>query len=89
MSKYWFRARKGLLSKDLGWGWIPLTWQGVVMYLILFGLILFYIFYFNLANASAGQVVGFLFAVLVTVLVFGYFADKKTTHPVIFKQKTG
>lgn len=28
MNKYWFRKRRGLFSKDLGWGWIPISWEG-------------------------------------------------------------
>lgn len=28
MNKYWFRKRQGLKSKDLGWGWVPITWEG-------------------------------------------------------------
>ncbi len=24
----WFRPRKGLMSKDLGYGWVPITWEG-------------------------------------------------------------
>jgi len=28
MSKYWFRKRQGLMSKDMGYGWIPITIEG-------------------------------------------------------------
>ena len=28
MNKYWFRKRAGLKSKDLGWGWVPVSWEG-------------------------------------------------------------
>lgn len=28
MNKYWFRKRRGLKSKDLGWGWVPISWEG-------------------------------------------------------------
>ena len=28
MTRYWFRKRKGLMSKDMGWGWMPISWEG-------------------------------------------------------------
>ena len=31
MNKYWFRKRQGLKSRDLGWGWTPVSWEGWVL----------------------------------------------------------
>ena len=49
MTKYWFRKRRGLLSPDLGWGWVPISKEGwfVVIAFILFIIInQFIIIYF-------------------------------------------
>jgi len=37
MNKYWFRKRRGLFTWDMGWGWIPISWEGwllLAMYFI-------------------------------------------------------
>lgn len=39
MNKYWFRKRQGLKTKDLGWGWIPISWEGWLVILLFFALI--------------------------------------------------
>ena len=42
MSQYWFRKRQGLLSKDLGWGWVPISWEGwlatIVFLIVILGI---------------------------------------------------
>lgn len=41
MNKYWFRKRRGIISKDLGWGWVPISWEGwclVVAFILLIGI---------------------------------------------------
>jgi hypothetical protein len=39
MNKYWFRKRCGIKSKDVGWGWAPISWEGWLTLFALFGLI--------------------------------------------------
>ena len=87
MSKYWFRKRKGAFSKDLGWGWIPISWEGWFVVLIFIGVTILSGYYFSLASASIWQGLGFLFTLLITILIFGYFADRKSSDPVIFKKR--
>ena len=31
MAKYWFRKRRGLLSPDLGIGWVPISKEGWIV----------------------------------------------------------
>jgi len=35
MNKYWFRKRQGLTSNDHGWGWVPISWEGWTLALVL------------------------------------------------------
>ena len=87
MNKYWFKKRKGFFSKDLGWGWIPISWEGWLMILIFACLIILSVYYFNLASATIWQGLSFLFTLIVIIFIFGYIADKKSSDPVIFKKK--
>jgi len=50
-NKFWFRKRKGINSKDLGWGWIPISWQGSLTILL-----------FILANVVGNIYFGFPYA---------------------------
>ncbi len=40
MAKYWFRKRRGLLTKDLGWCWIPISWEGWFVMLFFLAIII-------------------------------------------------
>ncbi len=40
MTKYWFRKRKGLMSKDMGWGWMPISWEGWAVMIIFIAILL-------------------------------------------------
>ncbi len=78
MNKYWFRPRKGLKSKDVGWGFIPISWKGVLMYVALFVLVIFTAFYFNLSSATTIEGFGFLAMLIVLLVSFSLIARKKT-----------
>jgi hypothetical protein len=73
----WFRKRKGLLSADLGWGWIPISWQGGVMVLIFVALIVFSAFYFRI-GVVGGEVLKFLTTFFLALVVFSIIARRKT-----------
>ncbi len=80
MKKFWFRKRKGLFTKELGWGYIPISWEGTVLYLVLFALILFFFFYFNLTNATTWEGIYFTITLLVLLIVFNFVAKSKTKN---------
>ena len=44
MNKYWFRKRRGLFSKDLGYGWVPITLEGGVSVTVFILIIIVLIF---------------------------------------------
>ena len=53
MNKYWFRKRAGLKSKDLGWGWVPVSWEGwLVVVLMITGV---FAVSLQFAQASANE----------------------------------
>lgn len=87
MAQFWFRRRKGLFSKDLGYGWIPISWEGWLMIVVLLALIVGLGYYLKIAESSklmTGAV--YLIGIIILVVLFGYFADKKTEDPVMFKR---
>lgn len=78
MAKYWFRARKGLKSKDFGWGYIPISWEGVAAYIVLIGLLILAAVYFNVIHATFTQGILFLVAIIVLLIIFALIAKSKT-----------
>lgn len=71
MNKFWFRRRLGLFSKDLGWGWTPISWQGWILTLLAIGFIVW-------IYATKGQTWDFLLYALLTLFLFGMIADSKS-----------
>jgi len=78
MAKYWFRRRKGLLSKDVGFGWIPISTEG---WIITLGLIIVS-FWLSKITSDKGDLILPLISI---IIVFAFIADKKTQNPVVFK----
>jgi hypothetical protein len=79
-NKPWFRKRQGLMSSDLGYGWIPISWEGWTMLTILLVLNFASVFYFNLASGSADSIIKFLTVFFLSVLVFALIAMMKTSR---------
>ena len=69
-NKYWFRKRKGLFTKDLGWGWAPISWEGWIV-TFLFIIIVWQIF--TWAN------------LIIAIIMLAFIADYKSEEKVIFK----
>ncbi len=74
MSKYWFKPKK------YGWGFIPVSWEGLLMTLGLIGVLLMSTKTngFFTENVTEYQFMRFLLDVVFTIGVFSYFAEKKT-----------
>jgi len=75
---FWFRKRAGLVSRDAGWGWIPIRWEGWVALGVLIGINVFAAQYFDLANASFKQGSSFGVVFLLSLFVFIEIAQRKT-----------
>lgn len=84
MAKYWFRKRKGLLTKDLGWGWIPISWQGwlvvAVMLLVIIGSIIFITGPYISLNSDPPVQDGYLLIaiIVITISLGAYISYRKT-----------
>lgn len=76
-NKFWFRKRKGLFSKDLGYGWIPISWQGSVV-----------IFLFILANIVGNIYFGFPYAKNSIAIFFAMLGTSIIIFSIIAKFKT-
>jgi hypothetical protein len=70
MNKYWFRKRRGIKSKDLGWGWVPISWEGWLVLLALFVLIGIVGFGMSIFSDEVTIVDVLLFLVVSGMLVF-------------------
>lgn len=76
-NKFWFRKRKGLFSRDLGWGWVPISWQGTVTVLLFILVNIAGNIYFGFPYAENS--VGIFLAILgVSIILFAIIAKFKT-----------
>ncbi len=82
MNKYWFRKRRGLFSKDLGWGWVPITWEGWAVVLGCLAVIILASLSFDLFSGTTTFFQGIGFAVVViAVIIFGVWASNLKVRP--------
>ena len=82
MNKYWFRKRKGLFTKDLGYGWVPISWEGWAVLLGCLTVIVLASFSFDLYGGSTTFFQGIGFAIVViAVIVFGAFVSNLKVKP--------
>jgi len=77
MKKYWFRKRKGLFSKDLGYGWIPMSWEGnvIILSFILANIVGNIYFGFPYAENSVTK---FFVMLGISIILFAIIAKFKT-----------
>jgi hypothetical protein len=75
-NKFWFRKRRGLFSRDLGYGWVPISWEGSVMVGVFLLLILSSVFYLNLQEDYFE--IKFLGLLAVFIIIFSIIAKSKT-----------
>jgi hypothetical protein len=78
MAKYWFRKRRGLLTKDLGWGYRPICLEGWISVIVFVILVVLLANIFELSKASFVDGFGFLLSLLVSIVIFHVFAKNKT-----------
>jgi len=76
-NKFWFRKRRGLFSKDLGYGWIPISWQGNVTILLFILLNIIGNIYFGFPYAE-NSVVIFFAMLAISFILFAIIAKFKT-----------
>jgi len=80
MNKYWFRKRKGLKSIDVGWGWIPVSWEGWLSLILIVILVFLFAAVLNITSggASLSQVLFFVAGLAVIVVVASLLSRSKT-----------
>ena len=82
MNKYWFRKRRGLFTKDLGWGWIPISWEGWGVIIASIALILASSWAFDLFDSTTTvlQSVAFIISV-VGIIALGAYVSRLKVRP--------
>ena len=78
MAKPWFRKRKGLKSPDKGWGFVPISFEGVGMYLILLAVAIFVAIHFQIWQATVTQGFSFLLSIIFVLIIFAFIAKIRT-----------
>lgn len=80
MNKYWFRKRQGLRSKDLGWGWAPISWEGWATIILTLFVILIAGYLLGVYSADISVFTGalFLLTCLVFILLAAFVSKAKT-----------
>jgi hypothetical protein len=80
INPYWFKSVKWLDGKDGGFGFIPISWEGGVSYLVFLLAIAFLVFYFQLWEITLFRLTGFIISLIVLFLLF-LFLSKNATRP--------
>jgi len=76
-NKIWFRKRKGLFSKDLGYGWMPVSWEGYAMIFLFILVNILGVLYFRFPYAE-GSTVNFFIILISSIIIFSIIAKYKT-----------
>jgi hypothetical protein len=76
-NKIWFRKRKGLFSKDLGYGWVPVSWEGNAMILLFILINVVGNIYFGFPYKE-NSIVNFMIILISSIIIFSIIARYKT-----------
>ncbi|MFA4960070.1 MAG: hypothetical protein WC548_00200 [Candidatus Pacearchaeota archaeon] len=76
----WFRKRNGIFSKDIGYGWIPITWQGYILLIIFLAINFFSVFYFDIPKGNLDSILSFFVVLFLSIFIFIVIATKKTNN---------
>lgn len=61
MNKHWFHKQDGLWSKEHGWGWWPISWEGWVFIVLFVALLVGAAFLTGILGESPTILQGFIF----------------------------
>jgi nicotinamide riboside transporter PnuC len=75
--KFWFRKRKGILSKDLGYGWIPISYEGYITTFLFILINILGIIYFGFPTKE-NSVIYFFITLITSIIIFSIIAKYKT-----------
>ena len=76
-NKFWFRKRRGILSKDLGYGWIPISWQGYALIFLVIIINIAGMIYFNFPYTE-NSIIKFVVTLILSMIIFAIIAKFKT-----------
>ncbi|MFA5071658.1 MAG: hypothetical protein WC511_04855 [Candidatus Pacearchaeota archaeon] len=76
-NKIWFRKRKGIFSKDLGYGWVPVSWEGNIMILLFILVNVVGDIYFGFPYKE-NSIINFMITLVASIIIFSIIAKYKT-----------
>jgi len=81
MNKYWFRKRRGFFTRDLGYGWVPITVEGWVSVAVFISSIVVFAFYFEIWNKNI-RPLDFTLYLFSLIALFCLFCHKKCDYSI-------
>lgn len=78
--KYWFRKREGINSKDMGYGWVPISWQGVLAVLFFVAVAVFAANYFEISSGGLSAFLKFvatLIGAMIILTIIAWFKSRR------------
>jgi hypothetical protein len=84
--KPWFRRRRGLFSPDLGWGYMPISFEGILVVISMIVIIFISSLYLIIVQKENPQVFWFLIIILGTIILTALIADYTCSEPYIFRR---
>lgn len=78
--EFWFRRRKGIFTKDLGWGYLPINWKGSLSIFIWMLFVVLFAIRFNVFQKVPlkSDIIRFVSSVFLWIALFVWFCEKKT-----------
>ena len=83
MADSWFRRRKGLFTKDMGYGYMPINKEGVFLIIFMMIMIAIEAYFFISVKYTA---ISFIIALAITIILSILSSDYKCNEPYIFKR---
>lgn len=80
-NRYWFRRRRGLRSRDLGWGYVPISREGylIVIFFVLavISAVSYSFYYFGDSFESTIWITVSIAVSIIAIVIIGEIKSKK------------
>jgi antibiotic biosynthesis monooxygenase (ABM) superfamily enzyme len=77
LSEKWFKISGSPISRKTGIGLMPISWEGVLSYIVFIGLIIFFGFYLEIQKLEIQRII--IFILILAMLIFSFIILSKNT----------